>query len=280
MYWDDVEKHIGQERLSQFWLANDDVRRHVNRLVTGSPEEWPFGWFARQFRSILPLDRCAVIGCGTGALERFLVKNQIAREVVAIDVASGAVGFAESEAIREGVEGSIRYFVAEAIPFLREHPDDFDAVFFHGALHHLSPVSEVLQLTKAAMKSSGILYLDEYVGPSMRQWNWWRLAPANLAYYLAAPHSLRRPRLVRAPRNPDDPTEMIDSASILPEVRRQFRVLAERGYGGNILALVYPNFRHDVPEELLRRTVSRLLAIERYLARLAGHHYVVVVAQK
>ena len=280
MYWDDVENHLGEERLAQLWLANADVRAAVNRAVSGAPGEWPLEWFRREFSSLLPLQDCAVLGCGTGALERDLVRKRIANQVTAIDVAPSAVAFAEREAQKEGLAASIRYAVGDAADLLRENPGRFDGVFFHGALHHLSPVREVLRLADAALAAGGILYLDEYVGPSMDQWRWWRLVSANLSYYLAVPRHLRRPKLVRAPRNPGDPTEMIDSASILPAVRQGFHVVAERGYGGNILALVYPNLRHEAPPAVLQRTVRRLLAIERQVVRLAGHHYAVVVARK
>jgi SAM-dependent methyltransferase len=190
------------------------------------------------------------------------------------------VDLARSEAKSRGMDGSIRYEIRDAVEFLRESPGRFDGIFFHGALHHLAPVAEILRLAELSLSPGGILYIDEYVGPSMHQWTWWRLAPANLAYYVSAPRRLRRPRLVRAPRNPADPTEMIDSASILPAVRARFRVLAERGYGGNILGVVYPNLRHEAPLDDLRRAVRRLLAIERQIVRLAGHHYAVVVAEK
>ncbi|MCA1732149.1 MAG: class I SAM-dependent methyltransferase, partial [Acidobacteria bacterium] len=215
-YWDEVGHHLGDERMLRFWLADTDVRAYVNAAVSGSPDVWAIEWFGREFRDLLPLDRCAVIGCGTGAIERDLVRRKLVRSVTAIDLAPAAVAFAREEAEREGLGEAIRYEVGDAAGFLAENPASFDGIFFHGALHHLEPVSEILRLAKASLRPSGILYIDEYVGPSMSQWSWWRLVPANLAYYLAAPRRLRRPRLVRAPRNPDDPSEMIDSASILP----------------------------------------------------------------
>jgi SAM-dependent methyltransferase len=279
-YWDEVGHHLGDERMLRFWLAHPDVRAYVNEAVSGSPDVWAVEWFGREFRDLLPLDRCAVIGCGTGSLERDLVRRNIARSVTAIDVAPAAVAFAREEAEREGVGEAIRYEVREAAGFLREHPREFDGIFFHGALHHLEPVGEILRLAKASLRAGGILYLDEYVGPSMRQWKWWRLVAANVAYYLAAPRRLRRPRLVRAPRNPEDPSEMIDSASILPAVRREFEVLAERGYGGNLLALVYPNLRHEAARgDELGRVVGRLIRMERAVVRVAGSHHAVVVGR-
>src|ERR1043166_4328659 len=102
MYWDDVENHLGDERLAQLWLADADVRASGNRAVGRASGEWPLEWFSREFASILPLQSCAVLGCGTGALERDLVRKRIASQVTAIDVAPSAVAFAEREAQKEG----------------------------------------------------------------------------------------------------------------------------------------------------------------------------------
>lgn len=280
MYWDDIDHHRGADRRTRLWLANPDVRQSVNAAVSGSAGEWPLDWFVREFPQLVPLGKCAVIGCGAGALERDLVSKGTAEQVVAVDAAPSVVAFAEQEAVRADLNDSVTYVVQDASEFLQQHKGTFDAIFFHGSLHHLSPVESIVRLARRALRSDGIIYIDEYIGPSMHQWTWWRLIPANIAYYLLTSRALRRPRLVRAPRNHDDPTEMIDSASIRPAMYQLFHVLADRGYGGNILGLVYANLNHAVDEETLRKAVVRLLGFERRLVRITGHHYAVMVGQK
>jgi SAM-dependent methyltransferase len=277
-YWDDVNHHVGDERMSWLWLADTDVRQAVNAAVAGSPHEWPLEWFAREYAALLPLGKCAVMGCGTGALERDLLSKRIAAHVTAVDVAPAVVAFAQREAERSGLQSHVSYVVADAAAFLRKKESAFDAIFFHGSLHHLEPVEDILRLTRNALRTGGLLYLDEYIGPSMRHWTWWRLAAANGAYYAVVPRALRRPRLIRAPRNPADPSEMVDSASILPAVHRMFRVISERGYGGNILGLVYPNLHHRSEASVFRRTVRRLIRVDQQVARIVGHHYAVIIA--
>jgi hypothetical protein len=49
-YWDDVNHHVGDERMSWLWLADTDVRQAVNAAVAGSPHEWPGSWAARLMR--------------------------------------------------------------------------------------------------------------------------------------------------------------------------------------------------------------------------------------
>src|SRR4029079_5429914 len=90
--------------------------------------------------------------------------------------------------------------------------------------------------------AGGFLYLDEYVGPSRDEWHWWRLFAQNFAYYML-PRATRRPHLVRAPINYEDPTEAIRSSEIVGAVTRHSRIVERRDYGGNLLAVVYPNLK-------------------------------------
>ena len=283
MYWDDPEQHVGQERLAQFWLANDQIREAVNTIITGSPNRWPLEWFCDRFAATLPLGHAAVIGCGTGNLERDLLAKQIVECVTAVDIAGATVEYARTAAAEAGVAERIEYVVGDGVALLQQRPGTFDGIFFHGALHHFASVRHMLRTTREALRPNGLLYLDEYVGPSMHQWTWRRLVIPNAVYWFTVPVGFRRPKLVRAPRNSEDPTEMLDSASIVTEVYRQFRVLDERGYGGNILGLLYPNLRHDIMRSRpssAAATVRRLLRIEQWLLLWTPHHHVILIAQR
>ena len=44
-------------------------------------------------------------------------------------------------------------------------------------------------------------------------------------------------------RHSEDPTEAIASSEILPATERRFQLLERRDYGGNLLAILYPNLR-------------------------------------
>ena len=134
-----------------------------------------------------------------------------------------------------------------------------------------------------SLKPGGCLYLDEYVGPSMSEWNVLRLLLPNLAYY-ALPSRVRRPGLVRAPINPEDPTEAICSAEILPEVSSRFRILEKRDYGGNLLNLIFPNLRRpgsgeSAPTDVVfSGAVSILIRIEEILLRKEASHHTLLIA--
>ncbi|MCH7535984.1 MAG: hypothetical protein IH948_09660 [Bacteroidetes bacterium] len=46
-----------------------------------------------------------------------------------------------------------------------------------------------------------------------------------------------------------DPSEAVNSENILPEIRRRFKIIEEKPYGGNILHLVLKDISHNFTED-------------------------------
>jgi len=225
-YWEELAHHCDE----QMWMAHPLVRRAINERVTGDPNVWPITALRRTAATALS------IGCGTGGLERSIVDAGISPDVTGIDISETPL--AEARKLAEG--RPIRYVVADAWTFLREN--SFDAIFFHGSLHHFDRLDELMDLVAHALKPGGFLWYDEYVGPSRDEWSWRELLPMNIAYY-RLPCAMRRPKLVRAPVNREDPTEAIASSQIVPATMRRFRIAERHDYGGNLLSFIYPNLR-------------------------------------
>jgi 2-polyprenyl-3-methyl-5-hydroxy-6-metoxy-1,4-benzoquinol methylase len=270
-YWDELEHHTD---LGDIWMSHPLVRAAINRRVSGDPNVWPMAAVAEWLRPRLPLVKALSIGCGAGALERSLIELGAATEITGIDVSDSALDEARREAAARGM--SIDYRNAEARAFLRDHPRAFDAVFFHQSLHHFDALDGLMTLVGGALRDDGVLVVDEYVGPSRDEWSVARLVSANIVYRLL-PRGTRRAKIVRAPINREDPTEAVASSQIVPAIERHFRVTQRRDYGGNLLALIYPNLDRTSP--LLDDAVTTLLAKEeRMLARGASSFYSVIVA--
>lgn len=270
-YWDELEHHTD---LGDIWMSHPLVRAAINRRVSGDPNVWPMAAVAEWLRPLLPLAKTLSIGCGAGALERSLIELGAATKITAIDVSDSALDEARREAAARGM--SIDYRNADARGFLRKHRGAFDAVFFHQSLHHFDALDELMSLVGGALRDDGVLVVDEYVGPSRDEWSPAKLVAANIAYRLL-PRGTRRAKIVRAPINREDPTEAVASSQIVPAIERQFRVTHRRDYGGNLLALIYPNLDRTSPR--LGDAVATLLAKEeRMLARGASSFYSVIVA--
>ncbi len=158
--------------------------------------------------------------------------------------------------------------------FLREHKVAFDAIFFHQSLHHFDRLDEMMYLVAESLRPNGFLWYDEYVGPSRDEWTWWKLLPATVAYY-RLPARMRRPHLIRSPINREDPTEAIASSSIIPATVRQFRITERRDYGGNLLAMLYPNLRKPPDFD---RWIALLIAWDAEAMRRRSSYSTVVIA--
>ncbi len=273
-YWNELAHHHGGAGIEEIWLNHPLVRAEANRLVSGDAAVWPTEWLKTQ---VSGLTDGVSVGCGTGAVERDVVSQGIVSRMTGIDSAPQPIEAASRLAAEAGLADRISYVQSDAIQWLKSRPWSFDAVFFHASLHHFARPVEVLATVRSALRPGGWLYLDEYIGPARDEWTVLRLALPNLAYYLL-PFGVRRPGLVRAPINREDPSEAIASSSIMPAVQQNFDDVRIRPYGGNLLSVVYPNLHRTAAR--FDRAVWRLITFERVLRRLrAKPYYAVILAR-
>jgi SAM-dependent methyltransferase len=245
-----------------FWAAQPLVRRAINRRVTGDPNRWPMEWFAGRFARE-PLARGLSIGCGTGGLERDVVGKRICAFVEGIDFSRDSVAQARQLAEAARLSGSVEYRV-EDVHRLNLPEERYDVVFFHGSLHHVRSVEQVLEGVRRALKPGGLLYVDEYMGPSRSEWTAEEWAFARAAFQ-ALPEQVKNRAELAVPLPLDDPLESIRSSSIHPSVRRMFDVEEDRPYGGNILWFIFPCLDMAALRDDRTGLLSRLIALEDHL---------------
>jgi SAM-dependent methyltransferase len=255
-----------------------EVRRYVNASVSGSPNCWPTDWL----RSLLEdrhLSTAVSLGCGEGALERDLLFKGICSSILGIDISAGALELARSRAAARGLTG-VEYRQGD-LNSLNLPSRSFDAAFFHQALHHVEDLDGCLSAMASALKPGGLLYLDEYVGPSRQEWIPALIAEAD-RFFVSLPAAIKRRRHIGVPVDWRDPTEAVRSSEILSAVSRYFKIEARRDYGGNFLAVIHPHLRLDhlspaERDELLRSIVQ---AETEHLKSGAASYYTVLVASK
>jgi SAM-dependent methyltransferase len=177
------------------------------------------------------------LGCGDGALERDVRRKGICESVVGIDISDDALRLAREHAAAEGLD-AISYRRGDLNHITLPHAN-FDIVFFHQSLHHVVALEHCLEQVAAALRPGGVLYVDEYVGPTRTDWNEAMLAHAN-RIYRSLPGELRNVASVMFPIEEDDPSEAVRSSEIVPQLQARFDFEARRDYGGNLLALLHP----------------------------------------
>lgn len=259
------------------WMHEAVVRRYINESISGSPNCWPIDWLhsrlqSRRFSTALSL------GCGDGPLERDLAAKGICDSILAIDISSEALESARAKAAALGLNG-IEYRQGD-LNALDLSEQRFDAVFAHQSLHHVENLESCLSATASALRPGSLLYLDEYVGPSRKEWTPASIADADRAY-LSLPASVRRKRHIGAPIDKRDPTEAVRSSEILSILKRYFHIEERRDYGGNFLALIHPHLRleHLNPADRNDVLLTIIEAEKEHLKSGASSYYTVVVAR-
>jgi SAM-dependent methyltransferase len=223
------------------WMHEAVVRRYINESVTGSPDCWPTDWLRSSLQD-RHFSTAVSLGCGDGPLERDLITKGICSSILALDISQSALELARSKAAALGLAG-IEYH-QENLNSLALPKDAFDAAFSHQALHHVENLDGCLSATASALRPRGLLYIDEYVGPSRGEWTQAMIAEAD-RLFVSLPESVRKRRHIGVPLDRHDPTEGVRSSEILPTISRYFRVEKRCDYGGNFLAVIHPHLRLD-----------------------------------
>ncbi len=259
------------------WLHEPAARRYANASVTGDPDCWPMDWFRDRYAS-RPFTRGLSLGCGEGILDRDVAAKGICTSIVGVDLLASALERARELAREAGQEG-IEYRRAD-MNQLRLEEDEFDVVFSHQALHHVVDLEGCVAEIAKALRPDGLLYVDEYVGPSRNEWRPSMLAAAE-AVYRSLPETLRRRRRLRFPIDRSDPSEAVRSSDIVPVLESRFSIVERRDYGGNLLALIHPHLRWEkLSQPEGERIVDELITAERQLlADGVPSYYAVLIAR-
>src|SRR5258708_4830050 len=256
------------------WMANTAVREYINTCISGAPSVWPMDWFER-FLSGRVFKRGLSIGCGGGPLERDLLRRNICEHIDAFDGSPQSIAVAKDEAAKAGVALRVNYWVGD-FNNPRLPSREYDIVFFHQSLHHVAKLEKLLRSVRRCLTRDGIIYLDEFVGPSRTDWNDQTIALQRSFFaMLQAEESMVD--ALPLPIQPDDPSEAIRSGEIIKQLGVGFDTLEFREYGGILLSVLFPIICSAGNREPL---VELLLAAEKALrAGATQPFHAVIVAE-
>jgi len=248
-----VSKWNATSASSDFWII-PEVRLRWNEKCSGDPDlEYEDYLHAKYFAGQKGL-RLLSIGCGTGSKERKYAKYPEFELVEGIDLASNRINTAEKDAIEAGLS-NIRYHTGDFRNYGFEKKA-YDIILFNSSLHHFDRIDKLLrESVLPLLKDEGYLIIFEYVGPSRLQWTRGQLELTNtLLKELPSKYRTRsngrskvrrayRPGLIRM--RFVDPSEAIDSASIMPAIHRYFNIIEEKNVGWNITHLLFKDIAHN-----------------------------------
>ncbi len=271
-FWD--REIIHQTHVS--WMEHSEVRKYINDSVSEGRGLWPIDWF-ESYLGGRRFARALSIGCGGGPLERDLIRRGLCSRCDAFDGSPQSIAAAQAAAREAGIEGSVHYYVGDFNePELPKNT--YDIVFFHQSLHHVGKLEKLFRAVMRSLKRDGLLYLDEYIGPSRTDWNDQTIALQRLVFESAVPVERRTTPSLPLPIQPDDPSEALRSGEIMKELRVGFEIDSYHPYGGNLLSVLFPfvDWRGSDGAALIGRLIE---AERRLLADGQESFHAVIVAR-
>lgn len=238
------------------WWIIPRVKQRFNRLATGNPEEGYEAYISRKYLS----DNAGLLispGCGTGGHERLLGALNPHWSILGCDLSPALIDEA-TVTTQESGPANVS-FQSGDFTQMQWAPQSVDAFHFYASLHHFREIELLLtQRLLPALKPGGLIIVHEYVGPDRMLFPSHQLEAAAKALH-RIPRSARS--ILGTPWTKNriyahgsirmilsDPTECVDSASILPSLHQHMRVLEEKPLGGNLLMPVLKHIAHHFIE--------------------------------
>ena len=241
-----------------YWNTFTEVAETINVRVSGRADvEWP-----DRFRELVggrTFERALILNCGSGRVERDMVRRGLIERAVGVDILPVLLDEARGEAEAAGLAITYEQMDVNRVAF----PDGpFDLVVNHAAGHHIRYIDRVFRALCRLLPEDGWFVNFDYVGPHRNQYEypaWEAVQRLNEELPDRFRQEIRYPHLPTAIA--DDPTEAIHSELILETFQRYFSVDERADVGG---ALAYPLLVGQqalllAPPEQRRRWLDRIM---------------------
>lgn len=196
--------------------------------------------------------RALVLGCGAGEKTVLWARLGIFERIDAYDMSDARIKRAKILAKKNNVCHIVNFNCGDVRKLTK---GAYDLVIVENALHHFSPVEEILNNVHAMIKDDGLFIIDEFVGQDRFQWTKRQIDAVNGCLMLL-PEKYKKFYNSEAIKSKvhvtgtffmkvSDPSEAVESSKILPCIHERFRIIEEKNYGGGIMHLLFNAIAHN-----------------------------------
>ncbi|QDO92507.1 class I SAM-dependent methyltransferase [Formosa sediminum] len=235
------------------WWIIPKVKERWNILISGNKNTDYKDYLINNYLQNKKNLKLISLGSGSSHHEIELAKHSNFDEIICIDIAENRILEAKSKANKLMLK-NIKFVCADFNNY-NIPKEYFDIVFFHASLHHFDNIDNCVANTiKKSLKPGGLLVINEYVGATRLQFSKQQIIKINEALNIIPKEYRTRyksnllkkkfhgPGIIRMILA--DPSECVDSVSILPAIHSNFHTIIEKPYGGNILMNVLKDISH------------------------------------
>ncbi len=260
--------------ISSYFWSIPKVRERWNILISGDKDVNYVQYLIHGF--LKNKSQLKLLSLGSGICNREIElaeHSNIFKEIVCVDIAENLLQIAAKKAQQKNIT-NIK-FISKNIYNLEFKENDFDIVFFKSSLHHFDKVDTFLSgIIKRTLKPKGHLIINEFVGATRHQFSKSQITAINEAI-TSIPKNFRTRfksnfhknkyrgvgvlRMIMA-----DPSECVDSASIVPSIRKHYTTIIEKPYGGNLLMSALRDISHHFFElnQEKEKVLNHLFSLE------------------
>ncbi len=222
---------------SEYWWNFPIVRDYILTYVTGNPK---LSWYAKQIQDRkTPFGRILAFGDGKGmAAEAHITKADVT-EVIYLNIANG-----EGERFKKLMKEHNcphQFIKADANTFNYQSLGKFDTIIDVGAFHHFENFERIFPMLNDCLTEDGLLYVDEYVGPSKWVFTQHIIDIINEELNTLPQELVKNSRQVVQKEYIDlwssaqDPSEGVRSAELDEMLLKNFKLEQSNSFGGTFL---------------------------------------------
>ncbi len=275
-FWDQADTAAS----SEYWWNFKVIRGSIQKEITGDA---CLTWYTKKILDKpTPFGRVLTFGDGYGMAAEALVTRKDTTEIVYLNVSKGEGLRFQKKMSELNMNIPYSFICADANTFDFSLLVFFDTIIDVGAFHHLKKFESIFPRLNRQLKPDGVMYVDEYVGPSKWKFDqsviqiinhWIASLPGEL---IACSDEVSRGDFIKMWQRSNDPSEAIRSADLDRMLRRYFELVEATPFGGTLLQpffltshlqpgrLNIPNWHHT---EIGRSEAARLVRIEHELIK-------------
>ena len=157
-----------EELIASNWWIIPAIRRRWNLLVTGNEGKRYEDYLVDQYLKDKQNLKMLSLGSGISSHEIYLAQFDCFEQIKCVDISDRLLQEAERIATEKGLRNIS--FTASSIYDMTFETEAFDIIFFNASLHHFKNIeSLIVDYLLPALKTNGLIVINEYVGPNRMQ---------------------------------------------------------------------------------------------------------------
>ena len=149
------------------WQDNPQFSSYIQQQISSDHETGVHGAIRAEIGDT-PLRYGVSVGSGTGDNERDLIAAGLVENFDLFEVSRDRISQSKALAAKAGIGNRVKHHLEDALQ--RDFDGIYDLVYWEHALHHMLDVDYAIAWSVRALKTGGILVVNDYVGPTRLQW--------------------------------------------------------------------------------------------------------------